>query len=219
MVEDSKFICPLYPPVMITQTYAEHLEYAAAHPEISYNGGIDLYADNKDVRAAFAGRIDKVAYQANGYGNYVKIRHAWGFSLYAHLSRIGVNVGDDVEAGSFIGIMGSTGFSTGTHLHFELRDLKENPVDPTALFTEQAQHLNAHSPLTAIAAEMGGNLRRTPLGDYIATIPYGTVGKVIDGPVYKNGLPCYQVEFPVTGWMAEFDGFGTMILDSIEEEK
>ena len=53
--------------------------------------------------------------------------------MYAHLSRIGVNVGQSVVAGSFVGAVGSTGLSTGPHLHFELR-LGSAAIDPlTAL--------------------------------------------------------------------------------------
>lgn len=209
MVEN--FRCPVIAPYVITQTYEEHLQYQTEHPEIKYNGGIDLYSANREIRAAFDGSVEKVAFQANGYGNYVMLHHTWGYSLYAHLDRVCCNVGEKVSAGDQIGIMGSTGFSTGTHLHFELRDLTGCVIDPSEFFFEE-KPVNAHSPLTAIVAPAGGNLRRTPMGDPITVIPNGTVGRIIDGPVYKYGLACYQVEFPVTGWIAESDHYGTQIL-------
>ncbi len=216
-VTKSGYICPVMTPFLITQSYQEHLDYAAAHPEITYNGGIDLWNEEHTIRAAFAGKIDKVAYQANGYGNFIKIRHEWGYSLYAHLDRIYINVGDTVNAGSAIGLMGSTGFSTGLHLHFELRNLTEEVIDPSGLFEDdqpgqdpETEYDGSH--LTAVIAPAGGNLRKTPLGEYLVTIPNGTSGKIIGGPIYKNGLTCYQVEFPVTGWMAESDCYGTKIL-------
>ncbi len=220
MINIELFRCPVRAPYVITQTYQEHLEYAAEHPEIIYNGGIDLYADDHDIRAAFDGTVEKVAFQANGYGNYIKLRHAWGFSLYAHLERIYVNVGNKIPAGTKIGLMGSTGFSTGTHLHFEMRDLKEKVLDPSEFFAttpwgqshEGTVPVNACSPLTVLSAPDGGNLRKTPGGEYITTIPCGTVGRIIDGPVYKYGLACYEVEFPVRGWMADADAYGTQIL-------
>lgn len=57
-----------------------------------------------------------------GYGNLVKIKHDFGFETrYAHLSRIRVNVGERVSRGERIGDMGTTGRSTGTHLHYEIR--------------------------------------------------------------------------------------------------
>ena len=69
------------------------------------------------------GKIKKVpsAGKHSTYGNYVVINHNNGFeTLYAHLSRIDVEVGQVLEQGSALGQMGSTGRSTGTHLHFEV---------------------------------------------------------------------------------------------------
>jgi murein DD-endopeptidase MepM/ murein hydrolase activator NlpD len=66
-----------------------------------------------------------------GYGTYVVIAHGGGlYTLYGHLSRLGVAAGDHVRAGQVIGLSGSTGNSTGPHLHFEVRQGSE-PVDPT----------------------------------------------------------------------------------------
>ena len=61
-------------------------------------------------------------WDTSGYGNLVVIEHPLGVrSMYAHLSRIGVSRGTAVVAGATIGRVGSTGISTGPHLHFELR--------------------------------------------------------------------------------------------------
>ena len=212
MVNVELFKTPVSVPYIVTQTYQEHLDYAKQHPEMDYNGGIDLYSEDYSIRAAFDGIVDKVAYQSGGYGNYVKLRHNWGYSLYAHLDRVCINVGNSVTAGTIIGIMGSTGNSTGTHLHFEMRNLNEKVLDPTEFFQMAAEPVNAHSALTVLCAPSGGNLRKTPAGDYITTIPHGTVGKILGGPVYRYGLVCYEVEFPVRGWMAEKDSYGTKIL-------
>ena len=68
---------------------------------------------------------------AGPYGNQVKIRHADGTETwYNHMSRITVDVGDRVEAGGQIGAVGSTGNSTGPHLHLEIRPGGGGPVDP-----------------------------------------------------------------------------------------
>jgi len=70
-----------------------------------------------------------------GYGNMIVIDHGTGWqSLYGHLSQINVSCGQSVSQGETIGLMGSTGNSTGPHLHFELRSATYGRVDPTNLF-------------------------------------------------------------------------------------
>jgi len=65
-----------------------------------------------------------------GYGNIVLIGHAGGIAtLYAHLSRVDVAVGQAVQQGQQVGAIGATGFATGDHLHFEVR-VADTPVDP-----------------------------------------------------------------------------------------
>ncbi len=89
-----------------------------------YNG-VDLGAPNgTTVRAAAGGEviISKASGWNGGYGNYVVIKHANGTqTLYAHLSINSVGAGAYVEQGETIGAVGSTGRSTGSHLHFEVR--------------------------------------------------------------------------------------------------
>jgi murein DD-endopeptidase MepM/ murein hydrolase activator NlpD len=69
----------------------------------------------------------------SGYGNRVMINHGNGYqTLYAHLSKISVVVGQTVKRGDVVGIMGSTGRSTGTHLHFEIRSSVGNK-DPLSV--------------------------------------------------------------------------------------
>jgi len=65
-----------------------------------------------------------------GYGNHIIIAHdGHTLTLYGHLSVMGVKVGDTVKQGQLIGLVGSTGNSTGPHTHFEVR-IDGNPVDP-----------------------------------------------------------------------------------------
>lgn len=96
----------------------------AMHAGIDFKGpiGSPIYAA-ADGRVTFAG-------QKSGYGNAIEITHANGLlTRYAHLSRIGVRVGQQVAAGTTIGGLGSTGRSTGPHLHFEVR-INDRAVNP-----------------------------------------------------------------------------------------
>jgi murein DD-endopeptidase MepM/ murein hydrolase activator NlpD len=92
--------------------------------------GVDLPGTmGTPVRAAAAG-IVRVAGRRGGYGELIELAHADGTETrYAHLSHILVRPGDVVEQGQVIGRMGSTGRSTGSHLHFEYR-IGGTPVDP-----------------------------------------------------------------------------------------
>ena len=88
-----------------------------------FHTGVDFAAGyGTPVYAARSGRVISAGYDAGGFGNLVIIRHGRGTtSWYAHLNRIRVGRGARVGQGARIGDVGSTGFSTGPHLHFEVR--------------------------------------------------------------------------------------------------
>ncbi|RKQ15256.1 M23 family metallopeptidase [Oceanobacillus bengalensis] len=94
--------------------------------------GIDIARpSNRNILAADNGVVESAGY-LGGFGNRIVINHNNGMkTIYAHLSSIDVSVGQTVEKGKKIGIMGSTGNSTGIHLHFELyKDgVLQNPLD------------------------------------------------------------------------------------------
>ncbi|MBI2265367.1 MAG: M23 family metallopeptidase [Armatimonadetes bacterium] len=96
------------------------------------HSGIDLAAPmGTAVRSFRDGEVVRVANDPSGYGNYIDVKHPDGTtSRYAHLSAQNVQVGQKVGAGSTIGKVGSTGNSTGPHLHFEVRDASGNPMNP-----------------------------------------------------------------------------------------
>jgi murein DD-endopeptidase MepM/ murein hydrolase activator NlpD len=97
------------------------------------HAGVDLAAPNGTrIRAAGAGVV-VAAGEAAGYGNAVLIDHGNGFlTHYGHMSAITVQVGQHVAAGDQIGNEGSTGHSTGPHLHFEVHQgTYKNPIEPT----------------------------------------------------------------------------------------
>ena len=81
--------------------------------------------------AAASGRVTQVGWDPAGYGTYVVIRNSRAaYTWYAHLSRVGVSVGQRVQRGQRIGRVGASGSATGPHLHFELR-IRRAAVDPS----------------------------------------------------------------------------------------
>jgi len=109
-------------------TTEKFIQHPTANTKINqgyafYHPGIDFDGDTGDeVRPFKNGIVSEVGYSTFGYGNAILIDHNEGVtSLYAHLSQILVQKGDEVNTNSVIGLVGSTGRSTGAHLHFEIR--------------------------------------------------------------------------------------------------
>ena len=92
--------------------------------------GVDIANEvDTPIRATADGIVTYAGWEA-GYGRLVAIEHGYGFSTrYGHCARIEVKVGDEVQRGQVIGYMGSTGRSTGSHVHYEVR-IHGMPVDP-----------------------------------------------------------------------------------------
>ncbi|GJE61211.1 Murein DD-endopeptidase MepM [Methylobacterium trifolii] len=97
---------------------------------LALHTGLDLKAESGEpARATAPGRVT-AAEPAGGYGNMVEIDHGHGVvTRFAHLGRIAVQPGQVVRAGDLVGQVGSTGRSTGAHLHYETR-VDGEPVDP-----------------------------------------------------------------------------------------
>jgi murein DD-endopeptidase MepM/ murein hydrolase activator NlpD len=95
-----------------------------------FHQGLDIAAPTGTTVTAAAGGTVIMAQWYGGYGNYILIDHGGGYSTgYGHLSAIYVSSGQVVQRGQAIGAVGSTGQSTGPHLHFEVR-IAGKPVDP-----------------------------------------------------------------------------------------
>jgi len=111
-------------PGKITSPFGDHRN----HPGIDING-----VTGDPVVAAGAGTVLLAGMAPAGYGGYgsvVMIDHGGGIAtLYAHLSRVDVTMGQAVQQGQQVGAIGATGFATGPHLHFEVR-VANRPVDP-----------------------------------------------------------------------------------------
>lgn len=83
--------------------------------------GLDMVSGNRNIKASDAGTVIFAGVKS-GYGNVVIVDHRNGYeTYYGHLNSISVSTGQRLEQGAKIGVMGNTGRSTGTHLHFEIR--------------------------------------------------------------------------------------------------
>ena len=100
------------------------LGYRREHPGVDFGErtGTSIFSTATGI-VTHAGTL-------GGYGQMVEIRHTLGFSSrYAHMSRISVAVGQTIDRGTIIGTVGSTGMSTGPHLHYEILQ-ERDPIDP-----------------------------------------------------------------------------------------
>jgi murein DD-endopeptidase MepM/ murein hydrolase activator NlpD len=101
-----------------------------------FHPGIDLAAESGTPIHAAAAGVVVTAGDCGGYGNCVVIDHGDSLAtVYAHQSEVLVQVGQHVDAGEIVGLVGSTGLATGPHLHFEVR-LRGLPIDPVLALTD-----------------------------------------------------------------------------------
>ncbi|TFG83937.1 MAG: M23 family metallopeptidase [Spirochaetales bacterium] len=86
-----------------------------------FHNGIDIVASlNSAAHAAMDGRVAEIGYSTI-FGNFIILTHSGGYqTLYAHMNKISVRKGQNISQGMTIGLTGSTGYSTGPHLHFGL---------------------------------------------------------------------------------------------------
>jgi len=107
--------------------------------EPAYHSGIDISAEKgRPVYATADGVVQSTGYTGD-YGNLIVLKHAFGLSTrYGHLSAYHVKTGDTVKRGDVIGYIGSTGRSTGSHLHYEIL-VNGQLMNPLTLLTAQAR--------------------------------------------------------------------------------
>lgn len=138
-------------PIKVTGQYKISSAYGGRNP-IEINGvltssshnGVDLaYPKGTPIYAVASGKVTIASFQANGCGNYVEIGHDSNddgkyesYSVYCHMDKYIVSLGQTVGCGETIGYVGSTGASTGYHLHFGLRNENKQFVDPTPLLNQ-----------------------------------------------------------------------------------
>lgn len=129
-------------PGQVTSNYGYRAKFGRMHK------GIDLHIRSNDtIYAAFDGKVRLTNYEARGYGNYVIIRHLNDLeTVYGHLNKFLVKPDQVVKAGDPIALGGSTGRSTGPHLHFETRYMGY-AINPSAIFdfANQTTHTDTYT--------------------------------------------------------------------------
>ncbi len=130
----SKIVMPLKSNLSITSGYGLRI-----HPIFGIqkmHNGIDLKADHEDVYAVLDGIVTESGWDSKGGGNYIKIKHYDRFeTAYLHLSQMYYRAGEKVRAGFIIGKSGNTGNSTGSHLHFAVKEYGRN-INPARFLND-----------------------------------------------------------------------------------
>lgn len=153
-----RLLRPVKRSYIVTFSYSEHVAYAIEHNlGNSYRPGIDYvgyHANNNGdipIYCAYKGTVDKIIYDEKGYGNCIKVKHDWGYSLYAHLKyRPELSMGAFIDEFTIVGYQGHTGncrdaygnnTEDASHLHFETRDLNNINFDPTKYIVDRESHI------------------------------------------------------------------------------
>lgn len=148
--------------------------------------GLDIKVYIGDtIRAAFDGKVRIVRYEANGYGNYVVIRHHNGLeTIYGHMSKHLVGENETVHAGDPIGLGGNTGRSTGSHLHFETR-LCGVALNPALMFDFKNQDVTGDYYFfrkdTYNKESLAANRVRGKESTDLASADNGNIGNNVEG--------------------------------------
>jgi murein DD-endopeptidase MepM/ murein hydrolase activator NlpD len=110
------------------------------------HAGIDIGSPSyQEVKASMDGEVLLARHSRTGYGNVVVLRHDLGYAtIYGHMNVIIAKEGESVRQGQAIGGVGSTGKSTGPHLHFEIRH-GGRPVDPQAILPMTIEEFLEHA--------------------------------------------------------------------------
>lgn len=125
------YTVPLYGTITSKFGYRDH----PIIEDASFHTGIDIAAKSGTVVKCFADGVVLEAKHNDTYGNYLLIEHSNGIrSFYGHNSKLNVKSGQKVKKGQKIALVGTTGMSTGPHLHFEIRNGKKR-LDPTHYVT------------------------------------------------------------------------------------
>lgn len=134
ITSESGYKWPLTDYTNLSSLYAGRIDPFTGKP--ATHTGIDVPAPKgTKILSAKSGVVLTSAYNKGGYGNYVVVDHGNGnTTLYAHMNSRAVNAGDVVKQGQVLGYVGTTGRSTGNHLHYEIRE-KDVRIDPVTRYS------------------------------------------------------------------------------------
>lgn len=120
----NEFIYPVPANSRISQFFGERPEFYQKH---GFNGhpGVDFAVPiNTPVASVFWGEVIELGWSNKGWGIYIKVKHDDLVAIYAHLNRVKAVKGCYITRGQLLGYSGNTGLSTGSHLHFGIKDTK-----------------------------------------------------------------------------------------------
>lgn len=151
-----------------------------------HHNGIDMVRSNREVRAFFSGEVIASGTYPSGtgygnYGNVVGIRDERGYThVYAHLANVTVKIGDRVKVDQLIGIEGTTGKSTGIHLHYEVRRQGfGTDVNPTEYMLQYYKVENVPQWKLDGLKYMVDNLGLSDVWKATDTVDMGTLGTIL----------------------------------------
>ncbi len=186
-----------------------------------WHTGIDLVGDSDTIYGTCDGTVTKIGWD-NSYGNYITVKAPDGkYHWFCHLSKVTCSEGDKISRTTKIGVMGSTGNSTGKHLHFEIRNSSNKYADnsdpaaymgiPNKVGSYNTSNYQIGNTTTSSNSSYAGelktlnhntNLRKGPStdDDIIALYIPGTTLYVLQAGVEKaNGYTWDKVRIRVTG--------------------
>lgn len=164
----------------------------------TFHDGIDLECNNRHVYSMLQGKVVKVAYSKRGYGNHLVVDYGHIQCLYGHLAIITVKEGDEVSAGTILGISGNTGKSTAPHLHIKIsaRGKSLNPAPFIAYLNQYIRGLQEQITLLRFATRPAQqlnieNLYRVLL-HYKVSFPKIVVAQALLETGYFTSRVCLQ---------------------------
>ena len=174
--------------------------------------GVDIAApEGEEIVSVSEGKVTK-SYYSDSYGHVVFIEHPEGYeTVYAHLSKRNVSEGETIKKGQPVGIIGNTGISTGTHLHFELHKGewtydKTHALDPLFVFgspdsnDSNVASDHTHEPTDSVNSEQSSNVSEEKKQTIMTEVQSSSVEKSEDHQVEKEQQKVVKVTKGDTLW-------------------